>query len=278
MKKVIQELIIIGFTENEAKTYVHLLKKQVFTATEISRIAGVNRSKIYQVLGNLIRKGFCIEKPGKVRKFEAIDPKIAFQKVREAQEKKIGRISSITSILSPIFQQQKLNTSPLDFIEVYGTPATIINKYNALELEAEKFVYSFCKRPYAMADTNVINAEQLISMEKGVIYKSIFETEPDQPEWFAKKMLSFVEQGEEIRVTDHLPIKLHIYDQKTVMFSMINKISPKENLTYLVIEHEDLTETLITTFECYWQKAWTVKDYMKQQGIAFADLKKDEKR
>ena len=268
MKQVIQELMMIGFTENEAKTYVYLLKKQVFTATEISRIAGVNRSKIYQVLGNLVRKGLCIEKPGKVRKYEAVDPEIAFEKVREAQEKKIERISSITTILSPIFQQQQINTAPLDFIEVYGTPSTIINKYNALELEASKFVYSFCKRPYAMADSNLINQEQLTSMRKGVIYKSIFEIEPDQPAWFAQKMLSFVKQGEEIRVSPHLPIKLHIYDEKTVMFSMINKISPKENLTYMVIEHEDLTEALISTFNCYWQNSWTVKEYMKKEGIS----------
>lgn len=267
MKKEIQELVDIGLTENEAKTYVYLLKKQVYTATEISRIAGVNRSKIYEVLENLIRKGLCFEKPGKVRKFEAIDPKIAFIKLQELQQAKLEKITKIPHLLEPIFKGQKENASPLDFIEVYTTPASIINKYNTLELLAEKFVYSFCKRPYAMADTNIINPEQLESMSKGVIYKSIFESEPDQPEWFAKKMQSFVDQGEEIRISHHLPLKLHIYDDKTVMFSMINKINPKENLTYLVISHSDLAEALITTFDFYWNLSMTVEDYCLEMGL-----------
>jgi sugar-specific transcriptional regulator TrmB len=274
MKKEIQELIDIGLTENEAKTYVYLLKKQVYTATEISKIAGVNRSKIYEVLENLIRKGLCFDKPGKVRKFEAIDPKIAFSKLRELQEAKLERIITIPALLDPIFKGQKENNSPLDFIEVYTTPASIINKYNTLELAAEKFVYSFCKRPYAMADTNVINPEQLESMSKGVLYKSIFESEPDQPEWFAKKMQSFVNQGEEIRISHYLPLKLHIYDYKTVMFSMINKMNPKENLTYLVISHSDLAETLITTFNFYWEKSLSLQDYcqeIKSRGFSVND-------
>ena len=75
MQNPIKQLVTIGLTENEAKVYWCMLKKQQFTASEISQCANVNRSKIYSVLGKLTHKGFCIEKPGKVRKFEAIDPK-----------------------------------------------------------------------------------------------------------------------------------------------------------------------------------------------------------
>jgi HTH-type transcriptional regulator, sugar sensing transcriptional regulator len=274
MKREIEELVSVGLTENEAKTYVYLLKKQVYTATEISRVTGVNRSKIYDVLDNLIHKGLCFEKPGKVRKYEAIEPTIAFCKLREQQKEKLTKLDAIPELLEPIFKGQKENASPLDFIEIYTTPASIIHKYNTLELLAENFVYSFCKRPYAMADTNIINPEQLESMSKGVVYKSIFESEPDQPEWFAKKMQSFVNQGEEIRISHHLPLKLHIYDKQTVMFSMINKINPKENLTYLVISHEDLAETLISTFQYYWEQAMSVEEYCQE---AHLDIEKIEK-
>ena len=112
-----------------------------------------------------------------------------------------------------------------------------------------------------------IHAEQRKSMDNGVIYKSIYELERNELEFFARRMKSFEEQGEYIKVMYHLPIKLHVFDQCTVMFSMINKVNPESNLTYLVIEHSDLAETLISTFNLYWQRAISVTDFLKKENL-----------
>ena len=257
----------IGLTENEAKVYCSLLRKQQFTATELSHSTGVNRSKIYSVLSGLAQKGLCTEMLGKVRKFEAIEPHIAFQKLIEDEQKKLDLIIGIPELLSPIYNSNKTKSSPLDFIQVFSTPASIIKKNHTLELESKKFVLSFCKPPYAMIKSLEIHEEQKISMKKGVSYKSIFEVEPDNLDFFARQMKSFEDNGEEIRILDHLPIKLHVFDEQTVMFSMINTINPEENLTYLVIEHPDLAETLIATFYQYWDQAMSVTDFLKRENL-----------
>ena len=267
MEEHFKQLINIGLTENEAKVYCCLLKKQQFTATEISQIADVNRSKIYSVLTNLMKKGLCIEKLGKVRKFEAVDPKIAFDKLKEIQEKKLEKLYQLPDLLSPIYKNQKNNSSPLDFIQVFSTPVSIIKKHHTLELESQEFVLSFCKAPYAMTTELDIHEEQAESMKTGVIYKSIFEVEQDDIVFFARRMKNFELHGEEIKVAYHLPIKLHVFDNQTVMFSMINQINPEENLTYLVIEHPDLAETLITTFYEYWEKAISVDEFIEKENI-----------
>jgi HTH-type transcriptional regulator, sugar sensing transcriptional regulator len=260
-------LVNIGLTENEAKVYFCLLKKNQFTASEISQCANVNRSKIYSVLNSLTKKGFCTEQLGKVRKFEGIDPKIALEKLKEEQKQKIHNLDDLTEILSPIFQNQTNNSSPLDFIQVFSTPAGIIKKHHTLELQSKECVLSFCKPPFAMTKETGIHEEQAESMTTGVVYKSIFEVEEDDLQFFAKRMKSFEEQGEEIRVAYHLPIKLHVFDNTSVMFSMINQLNPEENLTYLVIEHPDLAETLISTFYKFWEKAISVDDFIKKENI-----------
>jgi len=274
MDNQIKILIEAGLTENEAKVYMCLLRKQQFTATEISQCAKVNRSKIYSVLDSLSNKGLCSEKLGKVRKYEAVNPEIGFRAIIENERDKLKILESIPDKMMTLFNKKLENNSPLDFIQVYNTPASIISKYDKLELQSEKFVYSFCKRPYAMADSNQINEAQLLSMKKGVVYKSIFEVEPDQKEWFVYKLSCFVENGEEIRVCEELPIKLHIFDNATVMFSMTNKINPEKNLTYLVIDHSDMAGTLITTFNCYWNSSLTVKDYAEKEKISLESVKK----
>ena len=267
MKKYISDLVSAGLTENEAKVYCCLLRKSQFTATEIAHSANVNRSKIYTVLSSLTQKGLCIEKLGKVRRFEAIDPETAFQKLIDDQQKKLDLISELPKKLTPIYNINKENSSPFDFIQVFSTPSSIIKKHHDLELESKKIVLSFCKSPYAMSNDLDIHEEQEESMKTGVIFRSIFEVEKDDIEFFVRRMKNFEDQGEEIKVAYHLPIKLHVFDDQIVMFSMINTINPEENLTYLVIEHPDLAETLITTFYKYWDEAMTVVDFVKKENI-----------
>ncbi|MDD3050127.1 MAG: helix-turn-helix domain-containing protein [Candidatus Cloacimonetes bacterium] len=267
MEQSIKLLLNAGLTENEAKVYFCLLRKNNFTATEISQCAKVNRSKIYSVLDGLISKGLCVEKLGKVRRFEAVNPEKAFDQIIEQQKDRLELLETIPQMLTPVYKVQIKRSSPLDFIQVYSTPATIIDKYDKLELQSQKFVYSFCKKPYAMLDSAEINDAQLMSMSRGVVYKSIFEIEDEKIEWFLYRMLSYISQGEEIRLSAHLPIKLHIFDEEIVMVSMINQINPEENLTYLVIEHGDMTRTLITTFEVYWENSLTVDQYLQNNNL-----------
>ena len=152
MKNFVTDLVSAGLTENEAKVYCCLLKKSQFTATEIAHSANVNRSKIYTVLSCLTQKGLCIEKLGKVRRFEAIDPETAFQKLIDDQQKKLDLISELPKKLTPIYNINKENSSPFDFIQVFSTPSSIIKKHHDLELESKKIVLSFCKSPYAMSN------------------------------------------------------------------------------------------------------------------------------
>ncbi|MFO7897083.1 MAG: helix-turn-helix domain-containing protein [Candidatus Cloacimonadales bacterium] len=267
MIKFVNELINIGLKENEAKVYCCLLRKELFTATEIARCSGVNRSRIYSVLDGLIKQGLCIEKLGKVRKFQAVNPEIAFDEKIESEKKRLDRLKNLSNLLAPIFNTQQENSSPLDFIEVYGTAPSIIKKHHALELQAKEFVLSFCKAPYAMSNDLEVHAEQAESMKKNVAHKSIFEVEKSDLMFFARRMKNFQAAGEEIKVAYHLPIKLHVFDQQTVMFSLTNQLNPEKNLTYIVIEHVDLAETLIATFYKYWSTALTLEDFFKREKI-----------
>ena len=126
MNEHLVKLMEVGLTENEAKVYSCLLRKQTFTATEISQCCNVNRSRIYSVLESLISKGLCTEKLGKIRRFKAASPEIAFDKLINEQNEKLKILNSLPELLSPIYQSNSDNSPPLEFIEVYGTPASII--------------------------------------------------------------------------------------------------------------------------------------------------------
>ncbi len=53
----VDRLVKIGFSEYEAKAYMALLRKSPVTGYELSKISGVPRSMIYEVLGKLTARG-----------------------------------------------------------------------------------------------------------------------------------------------------------------------------------------------------------------------------
>jgi len=53
----VEKLVELGFSEYEAKAYVGLLRKSPVTGYELSKMSGVPRSMIYEVLGKLTARG-----------------------------------------------------------------------------------------------------------------------------------------------------------------------------------------------------------------------------
>jgi len=53
----IDKLVKIGFSEYEAKAYVGLLRESPVTGYQLSKLSGVPRSMIYEVVGKLIARG-----------------------------------------------------------------------------------------------------------------------------------------------------------------------------------------------------------------------------
>src|SRR3970282_1923972 len=68
----------------EAKIWTALLSRGVATAGELSDIANVPRSRSYDVLESLERKGFVIMKLGKPIKYIAVPPAEVLERVKKA--------------------------------------------------------------------------------------------------------------------------------------------------------------------------------------------------
>jgi sugar-specific transcriptional regulator TrmB len=133
----------------EVKIWAALLSRGVSTAGELSDIANVPRSRSYDVLESLEKKGFVIMKIGKPIKYIAVPPVEVVTRVKknmheEAQEK-IKRLDNMknTEVLAEI---NTLHSQGIELIEpsdLSGSLRGRHNLYNHLELairSAEKSV------------------------------------------------------------------------------------------------------------------------------------------
>src|SRR3989338_5640789 len=89
-KEFINKLKDFGLNSYEAKLWVALLSRGLSTAGELSDISNVPRSRAYDVLESLEKKGFIIVKLGKPIKYIAVPPSEVLDRVK----KKIGEESA----------------------------------------------------------------------------------------------------------------------------------------------------------------------------------------
>ena len=75
-----------GLNTYESKLWTALLSRGISTAGELSDIAGVPRSRSYDVLESLEKKGFILMKVGKPIKYVAVPPSEVLERVKKQIE------------------------------------------------------------------------------------------------------------------------------------------------------------------------------------------------
>ncbi len=133
----------------EVKIWAALLSRGVSTAGELSDIANVPRSRSYDVLESLEKKGFAITKLGKPIKYIAVPPSEVVERVKKNMkveaEEKVKRLENLkgTEVLKEL---NTLHSQGIELVEpsdLSGSLRGRHNLYNHLELtirNAEKAV------------------------------------------------------------------------------------------------------------------------------------------
>jgi len=112
----------IGFSENEGKTYLALLANYPVSGYQVSKNAGIPRSMIYEILGQLAARGAVMESvEGRATLYRPIDPTIL---LKEHQQSLISTLASLGPELNMIYsarQDQRIwSITDLDAIYAYA--------------------------------------------------------------------------------------------------------------------------------------------------------------
>ena len=124
----------------EVKIWTALLSRGVSTAGELSDIANVPRSRSYDVLESLEKKGFVILKLGKPIKYIAVPPKEVLERVKknvnEDAKEQIKRLESLkgTEVVNELNTLHSQGIELVEPADLSGSLKGRHNLYNHLEL------------------------------------------------------------------------------------------------------------------------------------------------
>jgi sugar-specific transcriptional regulator TrmB len=117
----------------ETKVWLALLSKGIAAAGEVADISGVPRSRTYDVLESLEKKGFAMVKLGKPVKYIGVKPGVVVEKMKNNLKKETeDKISAFAKIgeTKEFFQLEELYTSGLDPVKREEISSSLKGKSN----------------------------------------------------------------------------------------------------------------------------------------------------
>ena len=122
-----------GLNLYEARIWTALLSRGVSTAGELSDIGNVPRSRAYDVLESLEKKGFIIMKLGKPIKYIAVEPKEVVERVKkyikQNAEDRVDRLKE-TGTIEVMKELDFLHKQGIEFIEPSDLSGAIRGRHN----------------------------------------------------------------------------------------------------------------------------------------------------
>lgn len=147
--RFLNKLKAFNINSYEAKIWAALLSRGVSTAGELSDIAAVPRSRAYDVLESLERKGFIVMKLGKPIKYIAVPPEEVIDRVKknysmEAEEKMAAvdemKTDTILDELNLLYNHGVELVEPSDISGALKDRQSMYNNLNMLIKKAKESV------------------------------------------------------------------------------------------------------------------------------------------
>jgi len=102
-----------GLTEYEVKAYIALVESGPMPASQLSTTAAIPYSKIYEILGNLERKGWVESEQGRPSKYFPKPPSTALESSRVRMENTLkSSQTAVMSELQPLYEEKRVQERP----------------------------------------------------------------------------------------------------------------------------------------------------------------------
>ncbi len=248
----------------EVKVWTALLSRGTSTAGELSNISDVPRSRTYDILESLDKKGFIVMKLGKPIKFVALKPEEVVERVKRnlvkyAQEK-TKRLETLKSD-EVLIELNTLFTKGIKFVEptdLSGSLRGRQNLYNHLDMmirNAEKTIVLVTTKEGLNRKFEALMPSLEKCRKRGVKVRIAAPIDNNNI-----KIARDLKKVAEIKNMDKMKARFAIVDGNQIMFMLLNdeKFHPNYD-TGVWINTDFFAQTLEQFFDLAWKEMKSVR-------------------
>jgi sugar-specific transcriptional regulator TrmB len=242
----------------EVKVWTALLSRGTSTAGELSSISDVPRSRTYDILESLEKKGFIVMKLGKPIKFVALKPEEVIERVKknlviiakeksEVLEKLKG--NDVLGELNVLFKDGIKYIEPTDLSGALKGRQNIYNHLDMLVRDAEKSITIVTTADGLSRKLEVILPSLEKAKKRGVTIKIAAPINENN-----KKVVKDFSKVAEVRNLEGLKARFMIVDSEQIMFMLLSdeEVHPSYDVG-VWINTEFFAQALERLFEIAWK-------------------------
>ena len=255
-EQLVQHLSEFGLGRNEARLYLAAFGRPPLRVAELAELALIPRPKAYDGLRQLVDKGLVSELPGRVARFEAAEPKLVVQRLRQQsvldQADRVEDTSRLVADLFARYYDAPHGDDPFDYVELIRNSEAAWARRDAITSGAEKEVVQARKLPPPGVAPR---AGYEVGVREGVRYRALYERGFLTHARFRATLAEREERGEEIRFVPEVAVPMCVVDRRKCLLSLNQTGVVSGHGSWLVLEHPALASMLTDAFEDLWEAA-----------------------
>jgi sugar-specific transcriptional regulator TrmB len=225
-QEFLSKLKDFGLNTYETKLWTALLSRGISTAGELSDIASVPRSRSYDVLESLERKGFIIMKIGKPIKYIAVPPAEVVERMKkkvlddaEVQTKTLTKLkdSDVLEELNMLHSQGVELVEPADLTGAIKGRNNLYNHLDAMIKNAEKSIHILTTEEGIIRKSDTLKSALQKAKANGVSVK-IAAPLTKRSAAAAKKLGSVAQ----VRSVEDVSARFCVVDGKEITFMLLD--------------------------------------------------------
>ena len=273
LKQLDEIFSYIDLVPGEVKVYLALLKKKNCTPAEVAKISGLKRTKVYDLLTSLEKKGACTLLQSTQKIYEPVDPEFLMEKLNK-------RLSLITSGISEVFEElNKLYDNPhdanetVDCVKVMSDPLLVLRKFNSLVKHAkeeilissagESIAVKLSKKDKELADHLNTESDRLMesALKRNVQIQIIIGLNDLNTGMIDElNMKLFEYDNYDIRVIKNISCKQALFDGENIAIGLRGIRTGKYISSTIYLRDKGLGTYYRKTFYSYWKEGISIKD------------------
>jgi len=206
----------------EVKIWTALLSRGISTAGELSEIGDVPRSRAYDILESLEKKGFIVMKLGKPINYIAVEPQEVLERAKKLVNKSAKvQVKKLDGLKGGelLRELDTLHKQGVEFIEPSDLSGALRGRHNiythmeTLVKNAKQSVYIMTSSKGMVRKVEAMKPVLQALAKKGVDIRIAAPIDKDDAE-VAKEMMEFAK----VRHTDKISARFCVVDNKELMF------------------------------------------------------------
>jgi DNA-binding CsgD family transcriptional regulator len=264
-------LSALGISDTEEQIYTLLLTCPGMTAREVADTLGLGLRKLQRLLDAISSKGLVTRSLDRPRRYLPASPDIVVESLISERQAELQRTRGAVAKLQGMMATSEVTYRHSEMVELISGREAARHIFEQLDRIAQQEILALMRPPLLVTrvDDDNPHASQRQAQARGVCFRSVASRDFMAVPGVLTLMLEDMRSGEEIRVTESLPLKMVMFDRRVALIPL-DPHGPDSPT--LLVRSSALLEALYVMFEMLWDTATPISSsdgsYLKNRGAS----------